>query len=197
MCDDIKPPENLTEYLEKVITDPFNHYCLNCKQSLSTHVIMQLGVFICGSCAEYFSSQCGGHDGQNCSIKSVFGEQEWDDGEIRTIQLGGNKPVFDLLLQNNLEKMPLIINYNHPAVQQYKKEHTARVKGSTVQVLDQTKQQLLEQMEVTKQQLNEKVEKFADSFSEKQEQFVDGMQNWWNFASEQVTNSFHERFNKK
>ena len=73
----------------------------------------------------------------------------------------------------------------------------AKVKGSTVQTMDHTKQQLYEQMEATKQQLSEKVEEFTDSFSERQEKFVDGMQNWWNLASKQVSNSYHERFSKK
>ena len=63
--------------------------------------------------------------------------------------MGGNKPVFDLLLQNNMEKVPLIINYNHAAVQQYKQEHMTRVLGE-VQTVDPT-QQLMQQMEVTKQ----------------------------------------------
>ena len=103
---------------------------------------MQLGVFICGSCAEYFSNQCGGGDGRNCTIKSIFGEQEWQDEEIRTLQAGGNKYVFDLLIQYKMEQVPLIVNYNHPVMQQYKKDHKLRVKG-TVSIFD-SKKQLME-----------------------------------------------------
>ena len=90
---------------------------------------MQLGVFICEDCSEYFKTQCGGPGTEDCIIKGVFGEQEWDDSELRTIQLGGNKLVFELMLHNKMEQVPLIVNYNHPVMQEYRKQHMIKVFG--------------------------------------------------------------------
>lgn len=66
-----QPPE-LTSYLEEVICDPFNHYCLNCKQNQSTHFLVVMGAFICETCSKAFLSSCGGN--KNCHVKNVFGE---------------------------------------------------------------------------------------------------------------------------
>lgn len=53
--DDIKcfktsvQPQNreLKAFIEQLLSDPFNHFCLNCKQNPSTHGIVWFGAFIC------------------------------------------------------------------------------------------------------------------------------------------------------
>ena len=105
---EIQQPPELTAYLEEVTCDPFNHYCLNCKQNQSTHFLVVMGAFICESCSNAFLKTCGGN--KNCQIKNVF-RDHWDDYQLRSIAFGGNQSIFNMLLANKIENVPLIINF--------------------------------------------------------------------------------------
>lgn len=72
----MEQPVELHTYFEEVTSDPFNHYCLNCKQKRSTHFMVWLGAFVCESCRWQFLAHCGGN--QVCYIKSIY-EEQWDD----------------------------------------------------------------------------------------------------------------------
>ena len=92
--------QELRVYMEQLTSDPFNHFCLNCKQNDSTHAIIWLGVFICGSCAEQLNKiSRGQHD---IYIKHVFNEQ-WDDYQLKSLALGGNQKFFDIMQEYKLE----------------------------------------------------------------------------------------------
>lgn len=123
---DMEQPAELTAYLEEVTNDPFNHYCLNCKQSQSTHVMLWLGAFICENCKPHFLLNCGGN--QQCYIKSIFNEH-WDDYQLRSIAFGGNRNVFNVLLENQIEKTPMVLNYNHAAVKSYRQKLMNKMDG--------------------------------------------------------------------
>ena len=44
--------QELKSYLEEVMANPFNNFCIDCKQNKSTHAIVWLGAFVCGDCAK-------------------------------------------------------------------------------------------------------------------------------------------------
>ena len=46
-----KKPEELTNYLQDLMTDSYNKYCIDCKVNLSTHAMVFFGIFVCEECA--------------------------------------------------------------------------------------------------------------------------------------------------
>lgn len=80
--------------------DPFNHYCLSCKTQESTHAVLWLGAYVCNSCAKRVSDKGNGY--ADSYIKSIFNEQ-WDDYQLRSVGLGGNKQVFEIMREYGLE----------------------------------------------------------------------------------------------
>lgn len=42
----------LKSYLDEMISNPFNNFCIDCKQNKTTHAIIWLGAFICADCAK-------------------------------------------------------------------------------------------------------------------------------------------------
>ena len=63
-------------YLDRELSEPFNHYCISCKKGKSSHIVLWIGAFVCKKCAANLLSACGGM--RNCYIKDIFGEL-WDD----------------------------------------------------------------------------------------------------------------------
>jgi len=45
-------PEPVKAYLKSLLaTDPYNRFCVECHQKMSTHVVLALGLFMCKDCA--------------------------------------------------------------------------------------------------------------------------------------------------
>ena len=42
----------LKAYLDELIANPFNNFCIDCKQNKTTHAIIWLGAFVCADCAK-------------------------------------------------------------------------------------------------------------------------------------------------
>ena len=45
-------------------------------------------------------------------MKNIF-QEWWDDYQLRSVAYGGNKKIFQVLIENKLEKAPIVMNYNH------------------------------------------------------------------------------------
>lgn len=58
----------------------------------------------------------------------MFNEQ-WDDYQLKSLALGGNQKVFDIILEYKLESKSLFITYKHACLQWYKEAHIARMDG--------------------------------------------------------------------
>ena len=56
-------------------------------------------------------------------------KEQWDDYQIRSISLGGNKPFFQLLKEYGIENEAPNIKYWHPCVVWYKKIHALKLDG--------------------------------------------------------------------
>ena len=116
----------LKAFINNLLTDPFNHFCLNCKQNESTHGMVWHGAFICEQCAHGLRRLAGGQ--HELYIKSLFNEQ-WDDYQLKSLALGGNHKIFDIMLEYNLEKNSFFQTYKHPSLVWYKHKHVARIDG--------------------------------------------------------------------
>lgn len=112
-----QPPE-LKKFFEEKLAIPYNKYCLDCKKNTTTHCIVWLGIFLCRDCAEIHSITFGGN--QYSYVKDVYGEQ-WDDYQLRSVCLGGNQPLFNLLKEYQIDGHPIASKYRHAAVTWYRK----------------------------------------------------------------------------
>ena len=102
----------LKTYLEDLVKDPYNHWCINCKKNKSTHVVVFIGGFVCEGCQKELISA---HTNRNCYGKAVF-EEQWDDYQLRSLAHGGNKHLFNILKEYRLDKLDLVQTYDLPAM---------------------------------------------------------------------------------
>ena len=61
--------------------------------------------------------------------KDMFNEQ-WDDYQLRSIQFGGNKALFDIQKEYNINELPFGKRYTHPAVMWFIKKHKSQMDGT-------------------------------------------------------------------
>lgn len=114
----------LKAYFEDILAIPYNKFCIDCQRNLTTHCIVWLGSFVCGDCAKEHSLRFGGN--QYVYVKNIYNEQ-WDDYCLRSVALGGNKPVFDLFREYDIVKNPIEKKYLHNCVRWYKAMHMAKM----------------------------------------------------------------------
>ena len=50
----------LKTYFNKIVRDPFNNFCIDCKQNKTSHAIIWLGAYVCGECATKILKAHGG-----------------------------------------------------------------------------------------------------------------------------------------
>lgn len=101
---------------------PHNKYCIDCKKNLSTHCVVWLGSFVCKDCAAMHRMQLGGQS--FTYIKDVF-KEHWDDYQLRSVCIGGNKPLFELLKEYGIDNDPIQSRYKHACINWYRKRHIA------------------------------------------------------------------------
>ena len=87
----MEQPKELKEFFEEKLSNPYNKYCIDCKKNQTTHALLWLGAFVCGSCANQHKELQGGNF--NVYVKDVYGEL-WDDYQLRSICIGGNQALF-------------------------------------------------------------------------------------------------------
>lgn len=61
-------------------------------------------------------------------------KEQWDDYQIRSICIGGNKPFFQLLKEYGIENESPNVKYGHPGVRWYKKVHASKLDGSNQEI---------------------------------------------------------------
>lgn len=106
---------------------PFNKYCIDCKRNKTTHALVWLGIFVCESCSVKHLNL------PNASQSRIFVKnalkEHWDDYQLRSIQLGGNKNFFDILKEYEIVELDFNKKYKHPAVLWYEKDLRAKMDG--------------------------------------------------------------------
>ena len=106
-----------------MVGNPFNKYCIDCKRAKTTHFLVWIGTFVCGACANgHLEMKNGGMS--KTYVKDVLNEH-WDDYQLKSVQLGGNKQLFEILKDFKLENVSLEKRYNHRAVRWYARKHAA------------------------------------------------------------------------
>jgi ADP-ribosylation factor GTPase-activating protein 1 len=78
----------LTDLLQR---DTYNKFCIDCNRNESTHANITYGTFICGDCAKIHINNIGT---DKHYIKTIFVDT-WDTYQIKIIQAGGNKRLWD------------------------------------------------------------------------------------------------------
>lgn len=114
----------MREYLEDLLTIPFNTFCIDCKENRTTHAVVWLGAFVCKKCAGDILRSVGGN--QFCYIKDIFGEH-WDDYQLSSMTKGGNKNLFVLMKEYEVHDERLADIYNEPCIVWYRNMHQARM----------------------------------------------------------------------
>jgi hypothetical protein len=139
----------LTKFLKEKLAIPYNKYCIDCKKNLTTHALIWLGTFVCETCAQNHLSLFGGN--QYSYIKNIMKDQ-WDDYQIRSITIGGNKPFFQLLKEYGIENEPPNIKYKHACVSWYRRCHAYKLDGFKVEIAkppkdwDERKNQMIDEI---------------------------------------------------
>jgi hypothetical protein len=118
----IAPP--VKTYLEVMMEDGFNRYCIDCKENEVTHCLISYGTFVCEKCAmthhELFSMQNPG--AISVYAKNIYNDH-WDNYQLSSIVegFGGNEPMYHFLKEYDLEEVTDIKNrYNSRALRWYK-----------------------------------------------------------------------------
>ena len=111
----------LTAYLQEVLQDPYNKWCLDCKMNLSTHAIVLFGTFVCENCAQNIVQL---FDRETTWPKRVLGEH-WDDYQLLHVAkgCGGNRPLYLLFQEYSLESGTIREKYQSKIFQWYRKKH--------------------------------------------------------------------------
>ena len=88
----------------------YNIYCVDCRTPRATHFIVWSGTFVCKNCyAEH--RQMNGNSMRECYAKDLFSNDHWDDYQLKSLQLGGNKPMFDLMKDYGVAELSLKPKY--------------------------------------------------------------------------------------
>ena len=105
---------------------PYNRHCIDCigevgeaEQRESTHFLIWVGTFVCEFCADKHKKLFGSH-----TTKDVLREH-WDDYQLRSVAIGGNKKFYEHLLEYEIERFDVATKYIHEAVVWYSGHHVA------------------------------------------------------------------------
>ena len=106
-------PTELKNLLQELLTrDTYNKFCIDCNRNESSHVCITYGTFICEECAKLHISVLGM---DKSYVKPIFGDL-WDSYQVRIVQMGGNKRLWDFFKQyNGLEQRAIGAKYNTSA----------------------------------------------------------------------------------
>ena len=125
---DLPVDPKIKEFLQKQMEgNPFNKYCIDCKKKKTTHFIVQYGLFICQECASIHNTM-NSYQTSVLQIKHVQFEH-WDDYQLRSVQVGGNRPLFDLLKEYEISDLEIPFKYRHAALRWYRRRHLANCDG--------------------------------------------------------------------
>jgi hypothetical protein len=86
-----------------------------------------LGSFVCESCSIAHLNLPHGCQSRSYS-KNIF-KEHWDDYQLRSVQLGGNQALFEVLKEFNVQDLEMHKKYNSSAVNWYKRKHIAEMDG--------------------------------------------------------------------
>lgn len=156
----LKQHPKVREFLQKRMTgNAFNKFCLDCKKKKTSHFVVYLGIFVCMDCAtnhsrmKYFVQS-------DQYIKDVNVEQ-WDDWQLKSVQLGDNKKLFDVFKEYDINELEFTKKYSQPVVKWYRNRHMATLDGKLQefdQMYSKPPKTVSERYEMTKEAIAKSVE---------------------------------------
>lgn len=121
-----QPPQLASLLTDLLARDTYNKFCVDCNRNESTHASITYGIFVCQDCANAHIGLLGM---EKSYIKPIFGDT-WDSYQIKIIQLGGNKRLWDFFKQyNGLEQKPILAKYKSAAASYYRRRLSAEATG--------------------------------------------------------------------
>merc|ERR1712166_815057 len=90
----------------------------------STHANCTFGVFICEMCANYHYSNAP----MGASYIKTLTEV-WDPYQLRAVQIGGNKAMYEFLREYQKERHEVDVKYKSDAARHYARSLSFRVKN--------------------------------------------------------------------
>ena len=111
-------PEPMKAYLiDRLNSDSYNKYCVDCNRQEATHASTTFGIFICGDCAEAHRQL-----GMNQSYIKNLSEELWDEYQLKSIDknVGGNKKWYDLLKEYQIQTQPINKKYTSAIARWYR-----------------------------------------------------------------------------
>ena len=113
----------MTTYLNELLKNPFNRYCVDCTKTESTHANITYGTFVCASCAGEHAQFFGM---SSSYVKPVF-EDLWDSYQLKVVTIGGNQRFWDFMKDYKSEAKPVFTKYKTGEARYYKKRLAATV----------------------------------------------------------------------
>lgn len=117
----------MTQYLQSLLADPFNKFCVDCTKNESTHANISHGTFVCLACANLHQTQLGM---DKTYIKPIF-EDLWDQYQMQVVTLGGNKLFWEFMKEYRSEQKPIATKYLTAEAQFYKRRLAAIVQDNS------------------------------------------------------------------
>ena len=68
-----------------------------------------------------------GNSMKHCYVKSLNGNEHWDDYQLKAMQIGGNKPLYEIMKDYELLELSVDEKYHHQAVVWYIKRLAAKL----------------------------------------------------------------------
>lgn len=132
---DLPVHPQIKEFLAKQMHgNPFNKYCIDCKKKKTSHFLVQYGLFVCQDCANVHA-QMNQYAQSRLQIKHVLHEH-WDDFQLKSAQVGGNRPLFDILKEFDIAEMDTPHKYRHAVLKWYRRRHAAKCDGLDMQFIE-------------------------------------------------------------
>ena len=98
-------------------------------------------------------------------VKDIYNEH-WDDYQLKSVQLGANKELFDLQKEYNIAELPFKKRYTHAAIKWYMQMHKARLDGTMGSFkLSKPTKNIQEKLQRAKTSVNNAKEKSAPTFA--------------------------------
>ena len=101
----------------RIETQQFDAFCIDCQNNRSSHCVVTFGIFVCADCAyihNYSFSMMANY------TKSLF-DESWDTFQLACVQKGGNQRFFEFMKIYGKEREPIIKKYDTKAATYYRR----------------------------------------------------------------------------
>lgn len=85
--------------------------------------------------------------------------EHWDDYQLKSVQVGGNRPLFDLLKEYEISDLDIPLKYRHAALRWFRRHHLAKCDGQAMEFTEnKPAKNMDEQLKNTKAMLKKEID---------------------------------------